>query len=102
MTVAPTSWACAQLGSREHYGGLRAFQASGRLRLMLVDAWVKPTNPIRLFNRRLRDRYRPELRDVDCGSFTASLCAFEIRARWKGLKGWSLMIARNHWFQDQT
>jgi glycosyltransferase involved in cell wall biosynthesis len=99
-TEVAAIWICCQLGAREHYAIPRAIARDGALRCLATDAWVHPGSPHRIFGRRLRNRYHPELKNSLVKSFTASLIAFELRARFQGKSGWPLIMARNAWFQD--
>lgn len=99
------SWIVCQLGAREHYALASALHGSGRLHNLFVDAWLPPHN---LFSivvgkilPRLRDRYAESLADASITGFTASLVAFELRAKLMGHRvDWGHMIARNEWFQE--
>jgi glycosyltransferase involved in cell wall biosynthesis len=50
----------------------------------------------------MRERYHAELEAATVISSNVSLLAFEARARAKRLKAWSLILARNEWFQRQA
>src|SRR5262245_38514911 len=92
-------WICCQIGSREHYAVPRALRRHGALDLLLTDAWVHPTNPLGMLNPGLHLRFHRELASSNVYAPTARNILFELRARFAGLRDWSLVIARNEWFQ---
>jgi glycosyltransferase involved in cell wall biosynthesis len=98
-------WICCQLGAREHYAIPRALSRQGSLDQLLTDAWVPPKSILRIVGERtseIRDRWHEELKAATVTSFNWSLIAFEILARANRLRGWSLIVARNHWFQRRV
>jgi len=98
-------WLCSQLGAREHYAIPRALFRQGFLGQLLTDAWVPPTSILRIVGERrseIRDRWHEELKKATVTSFNWSLIAFEILSRARGLRGWPLIVARNHWFQQKV
>jgi hypothetical protein len=99
------SWICCQLGAREHYAIPRTLFRQGSLELLATDAWVPPTPILRIVGERrseIRDRCHEELKEATVTSFNWSLIAFEILARARGLRGWPLIVARNHWFERKV
>lgn len=100
-----TSWICCQLGAREHYAVARALLRKGALTALLTDAWAPPDTPWAMVpgetGQRLSERFSPELASATVKGFTASLVANEASWRLRGLKGWPLVMERNHWFQTQ-
>jgi len=93
---------CCQIGAREHYAVARALHLKGSLLGLFTDAWVRPGNPLGLFNRQLRERYHCDLADATVIDANVSLIIFEARSRAKGLTGWSHILERNTWFQRQA
>src|SRR6266513_2781149 len=102
MNTRTMKWICCQLGAREHYAIPRALSRQGSLDQLLTDAWVPPKSILRIVGERtseIRDRWHEELKAATVTSFNWSLIAFEILARANRLRGWSLIVARNNWFQ---
>jgi len=98
-------WICCQLGAREHYAIPRALFRRDQLGYLLTDAWFPPTSILRIVGERrseIRDRWHEGLRGASVTSFNWSLIAFEVFARARGLRGWPLIVARNHWFQQKV
>ena len=98
-------WLCSQLGAREHYAIPRALFRRRVLKQLATDAWVPPKSILRIVGERtseIRDRWHEELKAATVTSFNWSLIAFEILARANRLRGWSLIVARNHWFQRRV
>lgn len=98
-------WLCCQLGAREHYAIPRALFRQGSLDHLLTDAWAPPTSILRIVGERrsqIGDRWHEELKEAPVKSFNWSLAAFEILSRARGLHGWPLIAARNHWFQQKV
>src|SRR5438046_56385 len=105
MNTRTMKWICCQLGAREHYAIPRALSRQGSLDQLLTDAWVPPKSILRIVGERtseIRDRWHEELKAATVTSFNWSLIAFEILARANRLRGWSLIVARNHWFQRRV
>ncbi|MEQ8756875.1 MAG: glycosyltransferase family 4 protein [Coleofasciculus sp. G1-WW12-02] len=100
------SWICCQLGAREHYAIPRALQQYGKLAYLITDAWVLPNSPLNLLPRHilanLRDRFHPDLAQASVHAFTHSLIRFELAQRLPKNLGWTGIIGRNHWFQQQA
>lgn len=94
-----SQWICCQIGAREHYAVARALHRHDALRLLITDAWVRPSNPLATLSPRLRARYHAELGDADVHGSAFRNVAFELRARHSKLRMWALMMARNRWFQ---
>jgi glycosyltransferase involved in cell wall biosynthesis len=100
-----SQWLCCQLGAREHYAIPRALFRQGVLEQLATDAWVPPKSILRIVGERrleIRDRWHGELKAATVKSFNWSLIAFEILARANRLRGWSLIVARNDWFQRKV
>jgi glycosyltransferase involved in cell wall biosynthesis len=98
-------WICCQLGAREHYAIPRALFRIGMLGSLVTDAWVPPSSLIAKccrHNSKLRHRFHGELRDARVKSFNSSRLLFEIVARARDSEGWSKILARNQWFQDNV
>src|SRR6266516_1591268 len=98
-------WLCSQIGAREHYAIPRALFRRRVLEKLATDAWVPPMSILRIVGERrseIRDRWHKELKGATVTSFNWSLIAFEILARVRRLRGWPLIIARNHWFQRKV
>lgn len=100
--MTPATWICSQLGAREHYAIPRALHAMGRLNRLLTDSWVAPGESVGGMVRGLRDRYHPDLATADVTAWNTGLIAFELGARVKSLTDWSLIVARNSWFQGRV
>lgn len=96
------SWICAQLGAREHYAIPRALDQSGQLNLLLTDAWASHGSLWGKLHPNLKGRHHTDLADAKVIAWNASLLAFEIAARARRLSGWSLIMARNRWFQNRV
>jgi glycosyltransferase involved in cell wall biosynthesis len=92
-------WVCCQIGAREHYAVARALRRHDALRLLITDAWVRTGNPLGLLSAGLRARYHEELGGTDVYGPVVRNIAFELRARHSQRQGWSLVMARNRWFQ---
>ncbi len=95
-------WICCQLGAREHYAVPRAILAAGKPCHLLTEAWVQPDNALGMLKRNLHERYHSDLANAPVAAWNAGSIAFELRARFAGLLGWPLVIARNKWFQRQA
>jgi glycosyltransferase involved in cell wall biosynthesis len=93
-------WICCQLGAREHYAVARALHRHHALHLLLTDAWVRPTNLLWRLKPTLRARFHAELTAANVFAPNISNIAFELRAKFAGLRDWQLIIARNDWFQE--
>ncbi len=106
MDTSIPSWLCCQLGAREHYAIPRALHQHGKLTHLITDAWVLPQFPLNLLPRsvlaNLRDRFQPDLAPASVHAFTHSLIRFELAQRLQNNLGWTGIIARNHWFQQQA
>src|SRR2546430_13834006 len=105
MNTRTMKWICCQLGAREHYAIPRALSRQGSLDQLLTDAWEPPKSILRIVGERtseIRDQWHEELKAATVTSFNWSLIAFEILARANRLRGWSLIVARNHWFQRRV
>ncbi len=102
--MASRSWIVSQLGAREHYAVPRALFAYGSLDRVFTDFWLEPdsissTLPI---DRRIRDRYHPELASASVDAFNCGTFAFEILQKVRKVGGWQKIVARNHWFQNRV
>jgi len=98
-------WICCQIGAREHYSIPRALFRKEALRLLITDAWAKPSSLLRIGGDRSSEiggRWHQELRDAPVISFNWSLIGFELLARARGLTGWHKVMARNEWFQRKA
>ena len=98
-------WICCQIGAREHYSIPRALFRKEALRLLITDAWAKPSSLLRIGGDRSSEiggRWHQELRDAPVISFNWSLIGFELLARARGLTGWHKVMARNEWFQRKV
>lgn len=79
----------------------RALHGIGALDCLVTDAWVRPSNLLRLVPG-LRERFHPDLKEARVSSWNVDLLASELRERARGLSGWPLIIARNQWFQRKV
>jgi glycosyltransferase involved in cell wall biosynthesis len=95
-------WICCQIGNREHYAVPRAFNRSGRLRLLITDAWLPPSPLEAVAPARLRGRYHRELGAAPVWAPTAGALAFEAKRRMARRHGWQPVIERNTWFQERV
>lgn len=98
-------WICCQLGAREHYAIPRALSRLDTLDWLITDAWVPPSSILRIVGERrseITERWHEELKGASVTSFNWSLIAFEVLARARELRGWPLIVARNHWFQSKV
>lgn len=103
-TVSP--WICCQIGAREHYAIPRALQSAAQLMYLFTDAWAPPQS---LFQKlpgvsfkALQERYHADLSQSHIQSFTLELLWFELNQRLRKKGTWSLIMARNHWFQQRV
>jgi glycosyltransferase involved in cell wall biosynthesis len=92
-------WICCQIGAREHYAVARALHQRQALDLLIADVWVRPRNPLGAIKPNLRSRFHPELATASVHAPTFSGIRFELQAKRAGLREWSLIVARNRWFQ---
>jgi glycosyltransferase involved in cell wall biosynthesis len=105
---ADSNWIVCQLGAREHYAIPLALHRAGRLAVLFTDIWVPASRLVGgflgMFGRRLGERHVPGLESVRVIRYTASALAFEFGARLsgRGADPWSLIIARNDWFQGKV
>jgi len=101
-----TIWITCQLGAREHYAIPRALHETGKLLTLITDAWVPRYSPFHYLpgkvSRFLNDRYHSDLRAASVKAFTLSLVRFELQQRLAHADGWSAILARNHWFQENA
>jgi glycosyltransferase involved in cell wall biosynthesis len=95
-------WLCSQLGAREHYAIPRALCRQGVLEQLATDAWVPPGSPLSALSLTLSERFHPDLTNAAVRAWNGRLLAFELAARLKQLSGWSLVLARNQWFQRKV
>lgn len=95
-------WICCQIGAREHYAVPRALHKNGNLRWLFTELWVRPSNPLGMVKRQLRERYHADLADATVRSVNGSSLAFEMLVRVKKLRGWPRILARNEWFQRRA
>src|ERR1017187_5317048 len=99
MEVVEAKWVCCQIGAREHYAVPRALHQHQALDLLLTDAWVRPNNPLGRLLPGLRGRFHAELAGANVYAPSSFNVAFELRSKLAGLSDWSLIVARNDWFQ---
>jgi glycosyltransferase involved in cell wall biosynthesis len=90
------------LGAREHYAIPRALHRRGALDCMVTDVWVPPGDFLGTFKRSLRERFHRDLAATIIHAANLGTVAFELRAKFFGLRGWPQMIARNEWFQKMA
>ncbi len=106
MSKQLSSWICCQLGAREHYAIPRALHQQAQLAHLITDAWVTPHSALNVLPKtvfkNLRDRFDKDLAQAPVHAFTNFLISFEIVQRIHKTTGWELIIARNHWFQQQA
>lgn len=99
METAEEKWICCQIGARERYGVARALHQHRALDLLLTDAWVPPHSVLGILNPGLRARFHPDLAAASVYAPGDANIAFELRSKLAHLRNWSLIIARNDWFQ---
>jgi glycosyltransferase involved in cell wall biosynthesis len=106
MTHSLSSWICCQLGAREHFAIPRALYQTGQLSALITDAWIPTHSPLNLlpskFLAPLRERFHPQLQPAPIHAATTSLIQFELAQKLHKVNGWSLIMARNAWFQQQA
>lgn len=99
-------WICCQIGAREHYAIPRALHQQKQLAHLITDAWVLPGSLLNLLPKKilanLRERFHPDLAQASVKAYTNSLINFELTQRLQKTTGWECIIARNHWFQQQS
>jgi glycosyltransferase involved in cell wall biosynthesis len=93
------NWICCQIGAREHYAVARALNDHGVLECLVTDAWLRPSDPLAKIKHSLRERFHVQLTNAQVLATNGQSLRFEVRAKAKGLNGWSRIIARNKWFQ---
>ena len=93
------NWICCQIGAREHYAVARALNEHGVLECLVTDAWLRPSDPFAKIKHSLRERFHVQLTNAQVLAANGQSLRFEVRAKAKGLNGWSRIIARNRWFQ---
>ena len=99
MDIAEEKWICCQIGARERYAVARALHQRRALDLLLTDAWLRPHSVLGLVNLGLRARFHPDLAAANVYAPGGANIAFELRSKLAGLHNWSLIMARNDWFQ---
>lgn len=98
-----STWICCQIGAREHYTIPRALHHQGKLSHLITDAWVNPSSPLKIITQSgLKERFHPDLAEVEVYGFNTSLIRFEITQKLQQNFGWEKIIARNSWFQKQV
>jgi glycosyltransferase involved in cell wall biosynthesis len=103
MSQNSRSWICCQIGAREHYTIPRALHQHGKLSHLITDAWVNPSSPLKFITKSgFKERFHPDLSDVEVYSFNTSLIHFEIIQKIHQNFGWQKIMSRNNWFQKQA
>lgn len=108
LTLVPKhcsgKWVVCQIGAREHYAIPRALHQAGQLAALVTDIWCPPSSPLSMMpiGNRIRDRWHPELDNATVIAPNLAMLAFEGWARVRGLRGWSLIVARNQFFQHRA
>jgi len=92
------TWVVSQLGAREHYGVARALASQGALGALVTEAWAPPGSIWSRIAPRLAQRFHFDLAQLPVHAWTGQSVIFEALARGRGLAGWDLMLARNHWY----
>lgn len=96
-------WICCQLGAREYYAIPRALYRKGALQGLLTDSWrQRRKTEVGGQKSVISRRFHEELADAPVTAFNASLIAFELLARVRGLQGWEKVICRNDFFQRKA
>jgi glycosyltransferase involved in cell wall biosynthesis len=95
------TWICCQIGAREHYAIARALHSAGRLHSLVTDIWCRPSRySLGKLNRRVAERFHPELEDARVYFSNPSAIAFELRQKLSQQSAWSAVMSRNACFQD--
>jgi len=101
-----SKWICCQIGAREHYAIPRALHQQGQLIYLITDAWISSHSKLNRLPKtvlaKLRERFHPDLAQASVQAFTNSLIPFEVAQKIKKETQWDLILARNHWFQQQA
>jgi glycosyltransferase involved in cell wall biosynthesis len=92
-------WISCQIGAREHYAIPRALHRAGALQALVTETWLPPGHPLGTMKASLRQRFHPELRNARVVSANFANIVLELRGKFAGKNGWSLILQRNRWFQ---
>lgn len=100
MNCVHNHWLVCQIGAREHYAIARALHSVQIPVTLLTDYWsggrkwgIPP---------RLAQRYHAELADINVIGFNSAYMRFVASAKWKRLRHWDEIVAKNHWFQRRA
>lgn len=96
------SWACLQLGSREHYAIPAALHAARRLDALVTDVWASRRAAVlmRRISPALACRRRDEIPDSFIYCRTVGRLYMDLKLRLRNVGGWSAIMERNAWFQN--
>ncbi len=94
------SWACLQLGSREHYAIPAALNAAGGLDVLITDSWLGAgmSRLIRPVLPSLAGRRRGDIPDFLVRHRTMGRILLDLDLRFRNPGVWPAAIRRNHWF----
>ena len=94
------SWACFQLGSREHYAVPVALCSANKLEVLVTDTWLsrRVANGVRPWFPALAGRRRDDIHDNIVVHRTAARLLLEAELRSQSVNAWSAAIRRNRWF----
>jgi len=94
------SWACLQLGSREHYAIPAALHAAGRLDALVTDCWLSCSSAafVRPLFPSLAGRRRDDVPSHLVRHRTAQRIGLDVILRLRREDMWSAAMRRNAWF----
>ena len=94
-------WCVFQIGRREHYSIVRAITSVDGDCHLYTDYW-KRRSKSSFAPARLRQRNSEFVDDSIVESYNTKCLMFEGLSRFRKLKGWQLIEARNEWFQKES
>ncbi len=94
------SWACLQLGSREHYAIPAALHEAGQLDRLFTDSWMSVTGSwiLKPFLPSLAGRRRSVIPDSLVRSRTLGRIWKDVEIRFRKEGAWEGIMRRNEWF----
>ena len=100
------SWICCQIGAREHYSIPRSLYNNQQSTQLITDVWVSPKSLLGKWHHSslttLQERFHPDLAEAKVCHYNNSILAFELNHRLQRSSPWSLIMARNAYFQKLT
>jgi len=96
------TWACLQLGSREHYEVASALHGAGSLEMLVTDSWLGKhlAETIRPWAPSLANRRRDDIPDRLVRHRTIGSVWYSFRLRLSGVALWDALTRRNDWFGE--